>query len=64
MRDVLSAAGAVHPRMLVDPRQTVRYVGTLASRLWKVQGSVLLRAVLVSDEVAEAPEPSRIRSVA
>jgi hypothetical protein len=50
--------------MLIDPRQTVRYVGTLASRVWKVQGSLLLRAVLVSDEVADEPQPSRIRSVA
>jgi hypothetical protein len=64
MRDVLSAAAAVHPRMLVDPRHTARYVGTLASRVWKVQGSLLLRAALVSDEVADEPEPSRIRSVA
>jgi len=64
MRDVLSAAVAVHPRMLVDPRETVRYMATLASRVWKVQGSLLLRAVLVSDEEAEVPEPSRIRSVA
>jgi hypothetical protein len=50
--------------MLVDPRETVRYVGTLASRVRKVQGSLLLRAVLVSDEGADEPGPPRIRSVA
>jgi hypothetical protein len=50
--------------MVVDPRQTARYVGTLASRVWKVQGSLLLRAMLVSDEAADEAQPSRIRSVA
>ncbi|MBA2624855.1 MAG: collagen-like protein, partial [Acidimicrobiia bacterium] len=66
VREAAAAVVAVNPRMLVDPRETVRYATTLATRLMKVQGSLLLRAMLVDDESTEGtdPELGKIRSIA
>ncbi|MBW0093785.1 collagen-like protein, partial [Pseudonocardia sp. KRD-188] len=66
MRNVLKAALDVSPRTLLDPRAGFRYVTTLASRLVKLQGGLLLRAVLTDDEDARTDPAGRsnVRSIA
>jgi hypothetical protein len=56
VNNVSRAALNVNLRMMIDPRQGVRYVATLASRLMQLQGALILRAVLVTEPAAEAPQ--------
>jgi len=50
----------------VDPRIGARYLTTLASRLVKLQGGLLLRAVVTTDAAVQAPvtDRSNVRSIA
>jgi hypothetical protein len=66
LKDVVEATTAVSPRILIDPREGVRYVTTIASKLMKVQGSLMLRAMLVSDEAVEDEDGdwAEVRSIA
>jgi hypothetical protein len=48
----------LNPRVLVDPRQGIRYAATLATRLMQLQAGLLLRAVLVATPTEDAPQPA------
>ena len=64
---VKQAALDVTPRTVYDPRVGVRYLGTLASRLIKLQGGLFLRAIVDTDAAANkqsAADPSNVRSTA
>ena len=54
------------PRTLLSPRSSARYVATLASRLVKLQGGLVLRAIVTTDGSANelATVPSNVRSIA
>jgi hypothetical protein len=50
-----------------DPRVGVRYLGTLASRLIKLQGGLVLRAIVDTDAAANkqpGADLSNVRSIA
>jgi hypothetical protein len=50
-----------------DPRVGVRYLGTLASRLIKLQGGLFLRAIVDTDAAANkqsGADLSNVRSIA
>jgi hypothetical protein len=66
LKSVAEAATAITPRTLIDPREGLRYLTTVGQRLMKVQGSLMLRLMLVSDEDADEPESSmaELRSIA
>jgi hypothetical protein len=49
VRNVVRAAMDVSPRTIFDPRAGYRYWMTLASRLVKLQGGLVLRAILTED---------------
>lgn len=64
---VRKAALDVSARTLVDPRVGARYVGNRTSRLLKLQGGLLLRAVLTTDPPVPAvtvQQFSNVRSIA
>lgn len=64
---VREAAIDVTPRTVLDPRIGARYVATLASRLVKLQGGLVLRAIVTADAVTEgetAYASSNVRSIA
>jgi len=52
--------------MLVDPREGARYVTTLASRVLRLQGGLVLRTVLVTTPSSEddARTSPTLRSIA
>ena len=52
---------------MLDPRVGVRYLTTLTSRLVKLQGGLLLRAIVDTDAAANSQLPadlSNVRSIA
>jgi hypothetical protein len=63
---VKEAATDVSVRTVLDPRVGARYVGALTSRLVKLQGGLLLRAILTTDVPVTAPvvDRSNVRSIA
>jgi hypothetical protein len=64
VRNVIRAAVAVRPRTVIDPRAGYRYVSTLASRLIKLQGGLVLRAIVTTpDTTAEPAERTNMRSI-
>ena len=60
------AAADVSPRTLANPRLGARYVAQLTSRLVKLQGGLLLRAIITTDirVQAELGDRSNVRSIA
>ena len=60
------AALDVSPRTVLDPRVGVRYLATLASRLVKLQGGLVLRAIVDTEDGADqaAARPSNVRFIA
>ena len=65
-RDVRETVANVSLRTFVDPRETTAYVTAVASRLVRLQGNLLLRAILVVPEAdsAGAATPQNVRSIA
>jgi hypothetical protein len=64
---VKQAALDVTPRTVYDPRVGVRYLGTLASRLIKLQGGLFLRVIVDTDAAANnqtGADLSNVRSIA
>jgi hypothetical protein len=64
---VKQAALDVSPRTVLDPRVGVRYLATLTSRLVKLQGGLLLRAIVDTDAAANnrtGADRSNERSIA
>jgi hypothetical protein len=63
---VREAAYDVSLRTVVDPRETVRYVARLTSRVVKLQGGLFLRAIVTTDVPVHAPAapPENVRSIA
>src|SRR3954452_13712121 len=64
---VKQAALDVTPRTVLDPRVGVRYLATLTSRLIKLQGGLILRAIVDTDAAANnQPDAdlSNVRSIA
>ncbi len=64
---VKQAALDVTPRTVFDPRVGVRYLATLTSRLIKLQGGLVLRAIVDTDAAANnqtGPDLSNVRSIA
>jgi hypothetical protein len=63
---VKQAATDVSLRTVLDPRAGARYVAELTSRLVKLQGGLLLRAIVTTDaSVAEVTvDRSNVRSIA
>jgi hypothetical protein len=64
---VKQAALDVSPRTVLDPRVGVRYLRTLTSRLIKLQGGLVLRAIVDTDAAANnQPDAdlSNVRSIA
>ena len=52
---------------MFDPRVGARYLGTLASRLIKLQGGLVLRAIVDTDAAANnqaGADLSNVRSIA
>ena len=64
---VKQAALDVTPRTVFDPRVGVRYLATLTSRLIKLQGGLVLRAIVDTDAAANnqaGADLSNVRSIA
>jgi hypothetical protein len=64
---VKQAALDVTPRTVYDPRLGVRYLATLTSRLVKLQGGLVLRAIVDTDGSANkqsGADLSNVRSIA
>jgi len=62
---VLRAVTNVTPRTVLDPRVGFRYLATLTSRLVKLQGGLVLRAILTTSDVpTTAADRSNVRSIA
>jgi hypothetical protein len=64
---VKQAALDVTPRTVFDPRLGVRYLATLTSRLIKLQGGLVLRAIVDTDAAANnqaGADLSNVRSIA
>ena len=56
--------GEVSLRTLLDPREGVRYVGAVSSRLVKLSGGLVLRAIVTTDTVVEVPAlPANVRKI-
>lgn len=50
---------------MLQPRAGARYLTALTSRLGKLQGGLLLRAIIITDDVVPGPvERSNVRSIA
>ena len=65
--EVKQAALDVTPRTVYDPRVGVRYLATLTSRLIKLQGGLVLRAIVDTDAAANnqtGADRSNVRSIA
>jgi len=50
VRNVLNAATQVTPRVIFDPRATYRYLATVSSSLVKLQGGLVMRAIVTAPE--------------
>ena len=64
-RNVVRAALAVTPRTMIDPRAGYQYMTTLASSFLKLQGGLVLRAIVTVPDAPTAPaDGGNIRSIA
>ena len=62
MRNVVRAALHVTPRMVIDPRAGYRYLSTLGSTILKLQGGLVLRAILTTpDSTVDQAERTNVR---
>ncbi len=64
---VKQAAMDVTPRSVFNPRLGARYLATLTSGLIKLQGGLILRAIVDTDAAANnqtGPDLSNVRSIA
>jgi len=63
---VKQAAADVSVRTVLDPRVGARYVAEVTSRLVKLQGGLILRAIITTDApvVEVAVDRSNVRSIA
>jgi hypothetical protein len=64
VHNVVRAALDVSPRTVLDPRAGYRYWTTLASRLMKLQGGLLLRAMITAPDTDAAADRCNARSIA
>jgi len=63
--NVREAASEISLRTVLDPRVGARYLTALTSRLVKLPGGLLLRAIITTDNVVPGPEErSNVRSIA
>ena len=64
--NVTAAALDLSPRTLLSPRSGLRYVAAVASHLIKLQGGLLLRAIVTTDTASNpvALDLSHVRSIA
>jgi hypothetical protein len=62
--NVVRAALDVTPRTVLDPRAGYRYWATLASRLVKLQGGLVLRAMITVSDADAPANRSNVRSIA
>ncbi|HSP38770.1 MAG TPA: hypothetical protein VLR26_13560, partial [Frankiaceae bacterium] len=62
---VREAAFDLTPRTVLDPRLSARYVSNLVSKIVKLQGGLLLRAIVTINEVeaSESADRSNVRSI-
>jgi len=65
-RELREAVANVSLRTFVDPREATAYLTTVASRLLRLQGNVLLRTILVVPErdSTDVAAPQNLRSIA
>jgi hypothetical protein len=62
---VLDAVKDISPRTVIDPRLGYRYVATVTSRVVKLQGGLVLRAIVTTPEAPAASDPmAKLRSIA
>jgi hypothetical protein len=54
----------VTPRTVLDPRPGYRYFATLVSRLVKLPGGLLLRAMITVPDADAPADRSNVRSIA
>jgi hypothetical protein len=59
---VKDAALDIRPRTVLDPREGVRYLARLTSRVMKLQGGLVLRAIVDTDSLAGTDDPAADRS--
>jgi hypothetical protein len=66
VKNVSLAAMDLNPRMLVDPREGIRYVATLVARHMQLQSGLILRSVLNTQPTQDAAPHAadNIRSIA
>jgi hypothetical protein len=64
VHNVVRAALDVTPRTVLDPRAGYRYWTTLASRLVKLPGGLLLRAMITMPDADAPADRSNARSIA
>lgn len=64
--NVKDAVLDLSPRTLLSPRSGLRYVGAVATRLIKLQGGLLLRALVTTDTTSNpvVRDQSHVRSIA
>ena len=64
--NVKGAALDLSPRTLLNPRSGLRYAGPVATRLIKLQGRLLLRALVTTDTTSNpvVRDRSHVRSIA
>jgi hypothetical protein len=61
---VLRAAVRVTARTVLDARAEYQYLSTLASRLLKLQGGLILRAIVTTpDTTVEPTDHTKVRSI-
>ena len=63
-RDLRAAVTDVDLRTFLDPRASTAYLTTVATRLVRWQGHLLLRVVLQADPETAADSPAGLRSIA
>jgi hypothetical protein len=64
--NVITAARELSPRTILDPREGIKYSARLTSRVVKLQGGLVLWAMMTQRQEAptESAAVGRIRSVA
>jgi hypothetical protein len=64
VHNIVRAALDVTPRTVLDPRAGYRYCATLVSRLVKLPGGLLLRAMITVPDTDAPADRSNARSIA
>jgi hypothetical protein len=64
VKDVTDALRAWDARSMYDARVGFRYVATVASKLAKLQGGLLLSFAATATEAPADPTPVKLRSIA